>query len=59
MSSFRPQSFHRLHNYLLDIFINPSNLKDLYLELNKFNLKNPLHLPLKNNDEKSQLLNGE
>ncbi|TIB79211.1 hypothetical protein E3Q23_00370 [Wallemia mellicola] len=58
ISAFKPDNYNKLYKFLLEIFINQSNIKDLYLELNKFNLQNPLDLPKPNNAEKSELENG-
>ncbi|TIA87204.1 hypothetical protein E3P99_03320 [Wallemia hederae] len=57
---FKPNNFTKLINLLLSTFISPSssNLKDFYLELNKFNLVNPLLLDKPNDADKKQLESG-
>ncbi|TIB02516.1 hypothetical protein E3P96_02113 [Wallemia ichthyophaga] len=59
-TTFKPNNYTKLINLLLSTFLHPvsSNLKDFYLELNKFNLSNPLQLPIPTESDKAQLQSG-
>lgn len=60
-TQFKPNNYTKLINLLLSTFLHPnsSNLKDFYLELNKFNLRNPLELPKVVDAEKNELQSGK